>query len=608
MSHAERSEERESRRSRRGWRLPLSAYLGFGFGGLVLVALGLILIVTLSAVFKNTTELLQDKSRLLLGALSAQTSRYLEATRAPCDVIAQQIATGELSIEDADRLGSLLGTLLAATPQIQGITYIDAGGRQSVAFRENGGIVAREQSWRAEEDLVAAMVEALGRRTAYWGPPVFNEPVGTFLNLRLPVHRDGRFLGLVAAIVDIRSLATFVASLETEIGQNAFILYGRDRVLAHRALAWMSMAFSAEMPLPPVDAIGDPVLSGIWQAGWEENALIAGSGHYGEVAGREYVFLYQPLEGYADLPWLIGSYFEIDSIGSQVERMAQAGIAALAVLLASLLATYVFGRVLRRPVDQLAAAARRVQALEFERVPPLPRSSIAELDDAGRAFNAMLQTLRSFARYVPRDLVRRLMARGDLDALPSEARTVTVLMTDISGFSSFAERADATATAEFLNRHFSLVTRCIEAEGGTIDKYIGDAVMALWGALDEQSDQTEHAVRAALRIARDLRADNAENGHCVRLRIDIHRGPVIAGNIGTTARMNYTVVGDTVNLTQRLEALAKTLLPDAETAILMSADAARRVSPALGPTSLGAHRLPGLMRAMEVFTVESRPA
>jgi adenylate cyclase len=94
----------------------------------------------------------------------------------------------------------------------------------------------------------------------------------------------------------------------------------------------------------------------------------------------------------------------------------------------------------------------------------------------------------------------------------------------------------------------------------------------------------------------------------VRLRIGIHRGPVIAGNIGTTARMNYTVVGDTVNLTQRLEALAKTLLPDAETAILMSADAARRVSPALGPTSLGAHRLPGLMRAMEVFTVESRPA
>ena len=126
-----------------------------------------------------------------------------------------------------------------------------------------------------------------------------------------------------------------------------------------------------------------------------------------------------------------------------------------------------------------------------------------------------------------------------------------------------------------------------------VDKFIGDAVMALWNAIDDQADHAARAVRAALAIAAAMREDNAGARSPVRLRIGLHSGPVVVGNIGTATRMNYTVVGDTVNVAQRLEVLAKELLPGAEVAILLSAATAAALPPDLRLTSLGRHQLRG---------------
>ncbi|MDH3661023.1 MAG: adenylate/guanylate cyclase domain-containing protein, partial [Alphaproteobacteria bacterium] len=204
---------------------------------------------------------------------------------------------------------------------------------------------------------------------------------------------------------------------------------------------------------------------------------------------------------------------------------------------------------------------------------------------------------------VPKTLVQRLMARGQAEMMPSELRDVTVLMTDIVGFTARAEKMGAQETAAFLNHHLALVTGCIEAEGGVVDKYMGDAVMALWGALEPEPDQALHAVNAAIRIAEAVAADNSEEEEPVRVRIGIHRGPVVAGNIGATTRMNYTVVGDTVNLAQRLEALGKTLLPDADVAILMSAETRQALDGSIETSSLGLHELRGREAVIEVFRV-----
>jgi adenylate cyclase len=143
------------------------------------------------------------------------------------------------------------------------------------------------------------------------------------------------------------------------------------------------------------------------------------------------------------------------------------------------------------------------------------------------------------------------------------------------GFTPQAEHLPEHETAALLNHHFALLGACIERENGIIDKYIGDSVMAIWGALSGSPDHAGAAIRAALAIARAIGADNEirrANGKApIRLRIGVHSGPAVAGNIGAPGRVNFTVVGDTVNVAQRFEQLGKVYMrPDEDIVVLVS--------------------------------------
>jgi adenylate cyclase len=595
------------KRGKDGWRLPIAAFQGLVLGGLVFLTLTGLLVVTLYTAFRNTDELLEDKSRLLLGSLTTATSLYLDAAEAPVDYIAGQIEQDVLDPDDHQRLYDVLAAGLAATQQVHGVLYIDARGWMMIASREPDGTISRKlESWKADPQIVEAMAAATARDStkAFWGRPVYAEDVGTVLNLRRPVRRDA-FLGMVVAGLKIAELSEFLAGLESESGQIAFILYDRDRVLAHPALVQDFEGLRPDRPLPKVTEVGDPILFNIWSEGWQERRLEIGVGHYTEFGEDDYVFLYAPLADYADMPWLVGSYFREDQIGSQVTRAFQTALIGVAGIVVAMVAAFFLGRMIRAPITQLAEAATMLQALSLDRVPVLPRSRLRELDDAMRAFNDMVGGLKAFVLYVPRDLVRHLLARSDPAAIASETREVTVMFTDIVGFTSRTERLSAEDTATFLNRHFALVSRCIEAEGGTIDKYIGDASMALWNAAEPQPDHATRAVRAARAIQVALDADNAGRELPVRLCIGVHSGPVVVGNIGSATRMNYTVVGDTVNTANRLESLGRELLPDAEVAVLLSAATVAALPPELAVVSLGYHALRGRDAPTQVFALAS---
>jgi class 3 adenylate cyclase len=585
------------------FRLSIATYLGVGLGGLIALALGLLLWVTLSAVFRNTTELLNDKSRIFLGALTAQTRQYLDSTLAPSRVVASEIADGRIDPRDDAAMLPLMRTLLAAAPQVTAMAFFDVDGTRVASYRDAGEVLANRQPWPDDPVVREAMADAEATGAVAWGPPI-NEPfLGTIVNLRQPVFRGETFLGMSTAVISVQVLSAFLDGLETEIGQNAFILYDRTYVLAHRRLIEPFPGLGPERPLPLVGEIGDPVLARIWAPGWEENRLVAGSGHADADNGPGYIFLYSPLFDYADGPWLVGSYFPSDAIAVQVERMVAAVVGSVLILASTIAVVYLFGRILRRPIQTLAAAATAVRDLDLDHVPRLPASRFAELDQARRAFNGMVGALKSFSLYLPRTLVRRLVARGEVTDIRSELREATVLMTDIVGFATLAEKMSAEETAAFLNAHLALVTACIEAEGGVVDKFMGDAVMALWGALEPEPDHAERAVRAALHIKDALLADNRARGRTTRLRIGIHSGEVVAGNLGTATRMNYTVVGDSVNMAQRLEALGKVLLPDAEVSLLISAATRQALPPSIAARSLGRHALRGRAAEVEVFAL-----
>ena len=312
---------------------------------------------------------------------------------------------------------------------------------------------------------------------------------------------------------------------------------------------------------------------------------------------------------YGEKPIYVGAHFPLAQAGAALGRLQQPAAVAGGVLLVTLGALVFIIRRVSLPVQGLAAAARAVQLLDFENAPIVKRGPFRETAAAADAFNAMLKGLIGFNTYVPRSLVKRLLEVGEAR---SELRDVTVLFTDVVGFTAMSQRLSAHHMAGFLNRHFALLGECIESTGGTVDKYIGDSIMAFWGAPEAQADHRHRGLQAAVLIARALAKDNARRRRKglkpIRLRIGLTSGPAIVGNVGAPGRINYTLIGDTVNTAQRLESLGKDYMKDDDDSVILTTeDTAVEISPDLGAAEpLGAVELVGRKGKTTVYRV--RPA
>ncbi|HXV76905.1 MAG TPA: adenylate/guanylate cyclase domain-containing protein [Candidatus Polarisedimenticolaceae bacterium] len=164
---------------------------------------------------------------------------------------------------------------------------------------------------------------------------------------------------------------------------------------------------------------------------------------------------------------------------------------------------------------------------------------------------------RAFAFYLSPEMIRRIAENPEALSLGGEEVVATAVFTDIRGFTRIAERMGARETAAMLNRYFSEVTGRIFDTGGTLIKYIGDAVFAIWGAPVPFDDHATRACRAAIEIARAEQAPGDGAGSELITRIGIHTGSMLVGNLGSAQRFDYTAIGDTVNLAARLESLNK---------------------------------------------------
>ena len=207
--------------------------------------------------------------------------------------------------------------------------------------------------------------------------------------------------------------------------------------------------------------------------------------------------------------------------------------------------------------------------------------------------------------YVPRQVSRHLLKGGEFAAARPQRREVTIMLTDIVGFTTLAERDTPEAVTHFVNRHFTMLTHCVEAEGGVVGQFTGDSVIAFWGAPDTRPDHAACACRTALAITAALKAENGQRqtrGEApIRMRIGINTGEVTAGNVGAPGRSSYGIVGDVVNATQRIEQLAKTICPDQPTAaILVSGRTRAQAGEGFTFVEMGAHALRGRQEVMQI--------
>ena len=215
----------------------------------------------------------------------------------------------------------------------------------------------------------------------------------------------------------------------------------------------------------------------------------------------------------------------------------------------------------------------------------------------------MLGGLRWFQTYVPRLLVLQLIGPG-ADRAQSEERERDRAVHRHRRLHGVAGRPPAPQLAEFLNRHFGLLAGCIDAEQGTVDKYIGDFVMAFWGAPACRPTTRRGPAAPPRRSRQAARGQPAPHGgqRPVRLRIGIHSGPAVVGNVGAPGRINYTPIGDTVHTSQRLEQLGKQVdTAPATVVVLIGARPRACLDDTFSLQPLGEQELRGRSESLVVF-------
>ncbi len=567
-------------RGGRSRRLSLSWLLALSFGSLIAVSILVVLGFAVYGAARNTVDLLRDRADIGIGALTREVEGLLESAGHQAGFAARALEAGEADPSDPEQLERLLFGAMAADPAISAIAFMRADGRTLLAERTETLAKTRSQDFSNDEAAKAALRYGRANREPVWAPPIYRPDYdSSVLTLQIPVYRNDRFDGVLTAVLGVRALSDYLEQLGGDTAPNVFVLFGKDRVLAHRLMAGGYPGLSLREPLPKLAGFGDPVLARMWDEYWMRRSGIPPrpplQSHLVELAGAQYLFLYRQLDSYTATPLILGAYFDTDVISGEINRLLNSIIVGLAALALAVLLALFIGRRLSRPVRRLSSVARLIGELRLDDIRDLPHSRVRELDEQSNAFNSMTGALRWFQAYVPRSLVHQLMREGDLASLASDRRNVTVMFSDIAGYSTISEGKSAAEVAALLNRHFDILTSAIEAEGGTVDKFIGDSVMAFWGAPEEQKNRAVRACRAALAIRDGIAADNREREARgeppVRVRLGIHSGQATAGNIGTPSRVNYTVIGDDVNIAQRLEQLGKEVSPDAETAVTVSA-------------------------------------
>jgi len=561
-------------------RLSMSWLLILSFGSLLSVSVLVVLGVAVYSAARNTEELLRDGADLGIGVLTQKVSDHLDSATVQAAFLARAMETGEIDPGNRDDMRRLLLGAMAGSPAIGGIVYIRNDGQALLAERTETLAKVRTVDFSQDKAVREAVRNGRTRERPIWAAPIYRPAYNsTTLTLQHPVRKDGRFDGMLVTVLGVQALSRYLERFSARIGPNAFILYGKESVLAHRLMAPGYPGLSLQRPLPALAGFGDSVLARMWDEDRTRRSAIAPrpplQSRVVALPGGQYAFFYRRLDSYTETPLYVGAYFGRDVVSDEIDRLRDSIIVGVAALLLSIALALLIGKRLARPLLRLSRVARLIGELRLEDIRRLPRSRVLELDEQSRAFNSMADALRWFQAYVPRSLVHQLVRKGALEALASDRRNVTVMFSDIAGYSTISEGKSAAEIARLLNGHFGILIRAIEAEGGTVDKFIGDGAIAFWGAPEKQKNRAVRACRAALAIRAGIAADNRERASRgeppAHGRLGIQSGQATAGNIGTPDRINYTVIGDDVNIAQRLEQLGKEVSPDAEVAISVSA-------------------------------------
>ncbi|MFW2389358.1 MAG: adenylate/guanylate cyclase domain-containing protein [Polyangiales bacterium] len=380
----------------------------------------------------------------------------------------------------------------------------------------------------------------------------------------LPIRSADQITGFVGSLVSLERVQQRVEQLSVErfegMPGSLFVIDDQMQILAHA---------DAEQSRALRSARGAGALKGIETTRF--TGAMVKSGEYLESDGTEMV---GTVSGLQSRPWAIVTQIPRDFAYASVNTMRRVVfVVSLIAIIIALMVAFAVARQITRPIQQLSVFAGDLAARRFDRrVTVNTRDELAVLGDVLSSAAADLQASeerireeeairRDLRRYLDPDLVDRVVRREQDMALGGERRDISVLFADVVAFTPIADSLAAEDTVGLLNELFTILTEIVFRYDGTVDKFIGDSVMAIWGAPQLQSDHAARAIAAAEDMMRWLEAGNQgwrqKFGVTVELAIGINSGQAVVGNVGSETRMQYTAIGDVVNVAARLESIAR---------------------------------------------------
>lgn len=384
------------------------------------------------------------------------------------------------------------------------------------------------------------------------------------INTAVAVTKANKLFGVVTIAIELERISRYLRGLTVGKNGTAFIANSTGHLVAHRETASFPAATGSttEALTHKLENTPSPLLRVAERAMRNDGIAIADVTAPRELLlnqdGERYFVTLAP-SGHHD--WIIGTVIPESDFTDGAKLNNQKLIVALllTVVLTSIVAVSIARRLFVAPIDAIIEQTRHIERFELQQVRHT-ECRIIEINQLSAAVERMSLGLASYGKYLPTGLVNTLFASGMKAELSGENRTMTIFFMDLAGFTTISE-AMGPRMVPFLGRYFSDMSDVVEENRGTIDKYIGDAVMAFWGAPSFMDDHGSLACRTALQCLRTLEGLRAEWPeewrHHLSVRIGINSGRVIVGNIGSASRLNYTVVGDPVNLASRLEGTCK---------------------------------------------------
>lgn len=433
----------------------------------------------------------------------------------------------------------------------------------------------------------------------YWSEIyIFNTSQLPGLTVVYPlVDPNGKFYGATATDITMDTMSRFMQ--ESKIGKLgiAFLVSDKGELIAHNDISQVVKAVGDQINTVIIDEVEDKRIAFAYQIHRNENK----ARFIFDKDGVSYIATFTDFPKNFGKKWKIGIVVPLEEFVGDVNRtQRETFLISLIFLIISAVVIIILSRRLSKPIVKLAQEAENLKNFKLDgKIDVI--SNTYEIQLLNDAMHSMHKTLQAFSKFVPRDLVGKLIKKGVDVKIGGRSRLITIFFSDIEGFTTVMERYPADKMMHHLSEYFDELTKIIMDLNGTIDKYIGDSIMAFWGAPLADRTHALNACRAALtcqkRVTELNRKWHAEGKPQLVTRIGIHTGEVIVGNMGSSDRMNYTIIGDGVNLAARLEGENKHY----STKIIISEDVYERVNKVCLARPLDIVRVKGKNQAIKIY-------